>query len=963
MNYYLDKFESIIPKMQKEAIDYFSASNVYSSESLSGDKLFNPYYVSDEYDIVDSDKYNKMQTSLSSDLSVLFSHGNYVDTILKRIKEQVSKEIELVNTNIDKAYANLDQKRFQITRNILGFSDVFYDSFRDNSNIEPDDSPLYSGNYKIATVDRRNNRLCVPCSNAFEFTVSNSGKKLVSADIIDRRGVSIGPMNSVHNVKHIIDNSEDTYWEEFIMTDEPIGVDYNFDQNPLDKISKSAVSVVHIDLKGFKSFNEIRLKPFCEFPVFVVGMYGVIKQQNNITISANIVSNNIAGKNVINPCYLDSSESFHFPQVHATGIILILAQSHYKRSSFRLRKGKRENYEIFNTIYANASLGTIDYSEFKTDADLLKTAQNIAKTMVHENTGVPWVGDTENQYEYFSKYEYTYGLYDINIKYNSYEDSAEFISKPIKANKSIGQIALYSDNTVLSPTAGTIEYDILIGDNCTPVPILPINHDVIYEVITSERIEEYEGDEMYYLRFPICDSVDFTFVKLHTVGSLSSESQVIPLFWDRIKKKNCIVAETLDMDENCYVLEYPYDRTSSTTPRMQTVKGWSNKYIDFMHKFLNVNSVDASEDITVFDKTSMSITLSSAPYIDYNKMNNKNADYNNGAYTPIIITIQNSAIEFYNSISSSIETAKTVFQYIDGVSDDTRPHTYNCTDYKTREIEALTAYEGVGKNTDSSITTGDNYKIYYQQYGNKIYFNTDLSGCTINVKYNKLADTVRLRAVIRSTVPGPGDPPPQINSYALLFNYLDLSSIYEYSTEEYGLGSSGESYDSGSETSIRVDSVLSNVSDEYNTVANTGINNSSLNYATKAFNVYNTGNINTRYKVGFRIINQLYSDSSGDMEWECVVKILNTTETVTWKAVNNGYPSNTAWHEFTTTDKLFAGYNAPLSINIRPKCSAMTCNLKEAKILVEFQLTSEDDVSYNKCVRRGPSYVIYVKGQ
>jgi hypothetical protein len=68
-------------------------------------------------------------------------------------------------------------------------------------------------------------------------------------------------------------------------------------------------------------------------------------------------------------------------------------------------------------------------------------------------------------------------------------------------------------------------------------------------------------------------------------------------------------------------------------------------------------------------------------------------------------------------------------------------------------------------------------------------------------------------------------------------------------------------------------------------------------------------------------------------------------------------------HEFTTTDKLFAGYNAPLSINIRPKCSAMTCNLKEAKILVEFQLTSEDDVSYNKCVRRGPSYVIYVKGQ
>lgn len=946
---YLEGYQNVIGPIQKASLDKFMAGSAPAINITNRAQVFEPYYVDSNqigYEELNSRKFNRMQSTLSADLSALFSHGNYTDMIMRRTKEQITNDMSSINNDIDSVYRALDKKRFKITKNIYGFNAIHYTSFRDDTEMESSDSPLYSGNYKVCEIDKRNSRLCVPHEFSSSYIVDNHGRSVVDVEITEQRGVSIGPVNRLHEAKYAVDSSPDTYWSELVLTDEPYEIEYNYGQNPSDGINKSCVSVLRIDLKGHKSFNEIRIKPFCEWPLYLVGVYGVIPYNGTDTIVEYIVSNT---NGYYEPLYLDSSKSFLFPSIQAAAVIFIFAQPHYKKASFRLPKYRRENYEIFNTIYSSAGIGSIDYSQFDTDSDLLQTSKNIAHTMVREiDTGVSWLTQRENVLETYSKYEYSYGAYDIQIKYNEYEDAGEYISRPIKSKASIGQIALYSDNSELG-VKGTIEYSLILGENEIEVPICPINHDMIYEQIVEERID---SNNRYYLRMPYYSSS----VTVSMVGVDSVDDNTTNISWDSTKNKSYIDVSGYDFDENTYVVQYP----------PMTVEGYHPHYIDFLHSFTNIPTKEIEEEITAFDNSSYSIILSGVPYVNYNEM--KTRGYNPNIQhdeAPVVITLQNVNLPYYNTTNSEIDTATTVFQYINGESSSTRPHTYNKTNYKTRELVELTEFEGYGTDSDDTITEGDNYNIEYQIIGNRVYFNYDLSGATFNVRYKKLADTVRIKTILRSSIPGPGDSPPYVNSYALMFNYADNNSSSGYDTEGYGFGlPSGYSVDDSCEMSIRHTAWAGTWSDDYMDASITDINAGTISAFSRRFDIYNTGNIDTQYKIYLRATTSSYNDPGNDMQWTVQVwgPGAGTGNSFTFDAHDNGYPLSTAWWEYEFPTPVTAGATSSVTIQVTPSATNSTCDLSDAKLIIDAQLEAIDDIATIKCKRSFPSFPVAIKG-
>lgn len=1000
---YIDDYQNIIDPMQKYALEHFLAGEAQSIELGESGQAFQPYYVdverAKEYtEILDSARYNLMQNTLTADLSALFSHANYVDSVLGSIKNQSSSVLNNVNNQIVNAYNSSDKKRFEILRSLTGFKRIFYDAFRSNVNMETPGNPLYDGYYPAMEYDETNFRMVVPSNNLFEYSRDSYGKKTVNVELVDRRGITIGPVNNLYPTSNAIDNSMNSYWAELILTDSEITAGYTSKFESRDTIPIGAVGVLRINMKGMKKYNQITISPFCEFPIYILGMYAVNIAANTMNPVKYIVSNNPSGDySMYKPTWIDSTTTFDFAPTSSNAIVIIFAQPHYKKTAFRLPKGRRENYEIFNTIFSSTAFGVIDYSKFQTDRDLETTCSNIARTMVRESDlNVLHIENSDKSIETHNKLEYSYGAYDINIKYKTYTEMAQYISKPINTVTSIGQIALWTDTSSVGPY-GHIEYSLFIGNNNFEVPIVPINDTAIYEYLSNDRTVSTGGTVYYKPRFQLWDGY-YAIVSIID-PSYKRTNKFLPI--TKIGDAYGINITGIDTVMNKCVLKYPYRPGSSSISttlssqldiskpaNIEAHDGFHPKYIDLLHNNVSSQMVTVEESITDFDANTNSITLKNTPFTQYVK--DANGDYSTGQYVPIIVSVNNAAVQYYSYSAETVQTINSIAQYITGTSQEHRPYMYNCTDYKTRNIVYMESYQGIGADKNGTPTVGSEYMLYYQIIGNKIYFNHNFSGSTIVVKYNKLTDTVRLKSTIVSTTPGFGDKPPSLNAYALLMNDFDVTSSYDMTSDEFGI--TDENTAQGNEITIRpITDDSTQYTDGYVMIKLQDFKNKAVPIDLRRFTVINTGNISINYQIFVRATVITNNDPALDTQWTChcflVLPGHNPWVDAGSKSksgigkifefdANNGtgYPTNEAWFPYNKE----AGFESPviapgerreLLLSFTLSSPKNQTQLQEAVLKVEFAIgatatgatATPEDITKSECVRHGPSYHVKYK--
>ena len=357
-----------------------------------------------------------------------------------------------------------------------------------------------------------------------------------------------------------------------------------------------------------------------------------------------------------------------------------------------------------------------------------------------------------------TKYEYVYGIKNMEIKHKQYEPRSIFVSKPIEVEGNVMQVGLHAveEHPLFDGLDGkaserqtSVEYYITYAENPTQsewYAILPEDQKTV-----KCELLMFATSRTAKLRFP----------------AQISGSQRATVYKDQIAMDRSLwtfaeggtkVQLLVNQDPKAvYTIDY--------TPNVDAYNPWT---IDInQRESRKQKQIDTFVDGTNHNKT---VVLSKYPYVDYEKINADVAfDPNLSDYNPVLVRLKNASIQGQNRT-----TFKEVLPY---ENTDQLVYTKNVTDYKTGAWKNLKPYSLLsGQEYNGFEYWMENNKLYFSETFNKadIYTNqqTNHGNATIEVEYEYLVSNFRLKIIQRRNTADVNTLTPIVHEYALKFKVM-----------------------------------------------------------------------------------------------------------------------------------------------------------------------------------------------
>lgn len=354
------------------------------------------------------------------------------------------------------------------------------------------------------------------------------------------------------------------------------------------------------------------------------------------------------------------------------------------------------------------------------------------------------------------KYEYVQGIRNISISGEEYAPKSIYVTKPIEVPGNIVEASLSSEEThpLMDEVSGestarqtSVEYYIAYEEN----PSVDDWHAILPEEQKEVLCEllMFRMNSAADLRFPAVATKDGNQQgRVYKDATLLDKSK-----WSFANGGRQIQLLETYSPSSIYTIDY--------TPNTDIKNPWVLNVVQ--ENLKKIRQVDRFPQGTNRNKT---ITLSKYPYVNYELINQTFAyEPNTSPYKPLSVRILSANIAGQN------RTTYTEVQPYNGI--DTQPvFTKNVTDYKTAAWKPLTPY---------SIKADDLYKGFdYFHEQNKLYFSetfnkadiqtnieTNHGNGTIEVSYEYLVSSFRIKIILRRNGPGVNSITPIVHSYAL----------------------------------------------------------------------------------------------------------------------------------------------------------------------------------------------------
>lgn len=362
-----------------------------------------------------------------------------------------------------------------------------------------------------------------------------------------------------------------------------------------------------------------------------------------------------------------------------------------------------------------------------------------------------------------TKFEYLYGIKNIDIKHMQYENKSVYVSTPIKIDGNVMQVALHSieEHPLFDELSGaatnrqtSVEYYVAsVGANPNPtlddwLPILPEDE----KTVRSEL-----------LIFNTARTAKLRFVAL--IGS--TEKAVV------YKNGLAIDDDDWSFANGGATVQFFVEKdptaiyTIDYTPNSEFYNPW---LIDIHQRDGRpTKHVQAFPEGTNHNKT---VVLDKYPYVNYEIINSTESyDSNTSGYSPFKVTLQDAGIAGPNRT-----TYREVLPYTGEA--DQKVFTKNTTNYKTGVQEKLKNYS---IDPDTGLYNGFEYyqegdKLFFSETFNKadIYTNTKEShgNANIVVEYEYLSSDFRLKIILRRNTSDENTLTPIVHEYALKFKVM-----------------------------------------------------------------------------------------------------------------------------------------------------------------------------------------------
>ena len=676
--------------------------------------------------------YNDTMDETYVDLGALFVQNNKIAKTIKAHELINDAFLIDINSAINKIENDIMVHKI-VKENKTGITDAVFNSFYKNDNLSSD--PVFSAN-----MDTETNSVKLP-KGVDQSSLSVLGLSMAEIELRHFGGGIRGMLDDDAHIKErAIDGDFHTFWAEVILTDEPIRQVYD------GETYFGSICEVIIDLFRADLVNHVRLDPFSNYPLDIVGIY------YSKTSEENWVRLPVASQSAT------TIMEFNFNEVLAKKIKIVLNQKNPSINSYKVPKRVLNNAnmwkQIINREYSLSTETNIPIQATQDMVDYIsgwnsyvEATQSYADTLNKVSQSLQNKADTENSEQIFDattqeitkagdpsitdplkldlygkavdiqeelieirKYEYVYGAYEIDIKKVWYMAKGEYISPKFSPNGTVIEARL--DVTEVVPSGTSIEYQIATRNNEWK-NILPSGGYII-----GERLIVDSNTLTGHIRFPCSGALDL--VQRNSVAIPVADFDYDP------QSLAVTIASGWYTGNSSYTVNYQPDGVSDIIP--------SGVVVSFA-------SDVPQEAIKVFEGSvsrQYKVELDHYPYIDYSIVNDtlkagktSGADfsYDNGRW-------YNYTTEDSHGIRSG-EYYDILLLTVDGFEATNR------TDYYTGEKPALAAYHSVS------------YPFYeYIHAGKSIYLNTEVYKKEVKVKYKYLNDFIQLRAILRNNARG-----------------------------------------------------------------------------------------------------------------------------------------------------------------------------------------------------------------
>lgn len=500
--------EVLKEEITKEYEDKISIEELYEKINKLEKFLKTPMQteIKEVGDIIKSEETKKTINELIFDIKVAFKHfSNVENEVMLKLKEKESEFTRIIK-NIEKQNRILENYESYMKINTEPI--VIKEDFTSTNNIETDLS-LYKERYgtpvskmTATTLVTDCSALMLPKTRSLNLAFNNG---VISADVnITKQYCSenANKTTSSSKPKNILIPNSAEVWMEDIYTDEPIRIS---EINNKYEINTGALCEIEINFEAVTVLNEIILKPCSKYPVDLLAIEYVRtdstkESRKNLYIQKQL-------KREYDSNFIEAPISYRFPNVLVKKVYITINQLHYERVNIKedinskLIERAKYNLENPQCNYDDCLFKPVYKDMVRKDPKTPIFSLNIGNDKLDDLEALLF--NTDNTIKNKIKYNYSYGLRNVTLNNNEFDNTGIYVSKPIKILDGIKAVSIIVDEE--HNKNGNDEYvtdiEYYMTTSLTPdfkswKPILPTNKAYIY----NELLQDYDGK--CYLRFP-----------------------------------------------------------------------------------------------------------------------------------------------------------------------------------------------------------------------------------------------------------------------------------------------------------------------------------------------------------------------------------------------------------------------------------------------------------------------------
>ena len=406
------------------------------------------------------------QTAFELWLDVLTTF-NYLEELYETINTHQKLNRSIMNT-LRSTIASLNDKLDEVESMIglQGSPKCVKEGFRTQNNQEWDKS-FYTERYgesvpleAYARFNPDQETLTLGYSRQQNVMTYKSGVQLGEAIITRQYGKAfITARNSQTKLANAIDTSMSSYWAETILSDDEMSVIGQGYEPPSGlgrtnrsyyDLPKGALCEICLVFEAMAKVNELILNPFGSYPIDIVAIRYSLTDDDDDDVFDVVTPDR---DDWLRSRSIDGEYAFHFPQITCKRLYILINQLHCIKDTYLLSANQMFKNELwFNATYDETADARMDPSAVFQPLYLDRAEEDPVWTYVNNNivtTKSIDISDmlikNKNRMLPVTKYQYTYGFYNIAPNFVEFQLAGVWVSQEIDAGRPIDSIRIRTD--------------------------------------------------------------------------------------------------------------------------------------------------------------------------------------------------------------------------------------------------------------------------------------------------------------------------------------------------------------------------------------------------------------------------------------------------------------------------------------------------------------------------------------